>query len=687
MLYFQQTHDLCYLTWLYFTAVTATAVGYGHQIMRVIFVLKIEEIGGYAEISHLINIWKYLIRILTWWFVVTGFIYYVSKDMNFCTRLVRMILAVFPDFTPYRPILRNKHIVFCGHLNTQKIRIFIKTRINRDADLVFLGDCTPCVNCESPLEGLHPVQGLVQDGRELAAIHKARACIFLSNQNSKDQEGEDLGNIKLALDVSRSTASPVLLELLQCKSKELFDEVFQPRPEDGDVSVFCYAEFKLRLMGYSCLIPGFSTLLANLILPDRVEDIASQTHDSVKWEKEYNFGKTSLICNTHLSKCFGNMTLHEAVELCHKKLGLILLGIEIHEDNNRKIIVYPSNPCVVIPQNTVGYFCTRGTEILQRASLYCALCHGSQDEEGLFDVPCKCDDRGKTSLCASDAGPARTLRTEVENCVGSSEKDFDDFLLTQDELSSFDLLGHVVIFIIANQESPAIGLKNLCQPLRSNCVHPSHLHRIIIIRPLDYLRKEIYFVISYPWAKEVLQVVKLASCQMCVLLSAKPEKLDSRFDFTFEMLKTISSRLVRTRNMAAMMYDPVDGQCNFCQRLPVLVSRITDEPETPVSDTLAVAVGQTIPPALCHSFAYLNYGRSDVLSFACTLMQGGLSPKSLVEQGYDEVQVRLLDPVDLKDEAINCRGTYEEVFRNALHSNMLALDSTENWLEVLKFLL
>ncbi|XP_037791875.1 uncharacterized protein LOC119587182 [Penaeus monodon] len=160
---------------------------------------------------------------------------------------------------------------------------------------------------------------------------------------------------------------------------------------------------------------------------------------------------------------------------------------------------------------------------------------------------------------------------------------------------------------------------------------------------------------------------------MCVLLNAKPEKPDPRFDFAFEMLKTISSRLVRTRNMAAMMYDPVDGQCNFSQRLPVLVSRITDEPETPVSDILAVAVGQTIPPALCHSFAYLNYGRSDVLSFACTLMQGGLSPKSLVEQGYDEVQVRLLDPVDLKEEAINSRGTYEEVFRNALHSNMLCL--------------
>ncbi|XP_037791895.1 calcium-activated potassium channel slowpoke-like isoform X1 [Penaeus monodon] len=50
--------------------------------MRVIFVLKIEEIGGYAEISRFVLIWKYLIRILTWWFVVTGFIYYIERLVN-----------------------------------------------------------------------------------------------------------------------------------------------------------------------------------------------------------------------------------------------------------------------------------------------------------------------------------------------------------------------------------------------------------------------------------------------------------------------------------------------------------------------------------------------------------------------------------------------------------------------------
>ncbi|XP_037779188.1 LOW QUALITY PROTEIN: calcium-activated potassium channel slowpoke-like [Penaeus monodon] len=592
----------------------------GLQFMRMIFVLKTEEMGGYAETSRGFLIRKYLSRILTLWFMVAGLIHFIEgldnqlssekpHDLRYGTwlyftavtvttvgygdvtcktmivrffltislpiamvlygkylpDLVRMIYTAVPDFKPYRPILSGRHIVFCGYLNAQKIRTFIKTGINRDADLVFLGDCTPCENRESPLQGLHPVQGLVQDGRELAAeimllysllvarlnsfyIHEAHACIFLSNQKSKDQEGEDFRNINSALDVSRSTTSPVHLELLQCKSKKLFDKVFQPRPEDGNVSVFCYAEFKLKLMGYSCLVPGFSTLLANLILPDMVEDMDNQTHDFI-WEEEYNFGRSSLICTTCLSDSFESMTLHEAVELCHKKLGLILLGIEIHEGHNRKIIVYPSNPCVVIPQNTVGYFCNRGIEILQRASIYCSLCHGSQDEEGLFDGPCKCDkiEKRKQKLEAQDSKQT-SLR---------AEGDFE---------------------------------------------------------------------------------------------SVSPHQEHGGYDVWH-----------------------MDGQCNFCQRLPVLVSHITDEPMAPVSDTLAVAVGQTIPPALFHSFAYLNYGRSDVLSFACTLMQGGLSPKSLVEQGYDEVQVRLLDPVDLKDEAINSRGTYEEVFRNALYRNMLCL--------------
>ncbi|XP_063614173.1 calcium-activated potassium channel slowpoke-like, partial [Penaeus indicus] len=668
----EEPHELTYGTWLYFTVVTLTTVGYGDITCK---------------------------TTLCRCYLIISIVFTLVLYATYIPELVMRIGKLETNVMPYVPILARRHIVFCGFLDPQKIRSFVTRWIDRGVDLVFLGDCTPGKDVEDPfpsLLDLRPVQGLVQDGQQLVGIHEARACIFLSSQKNLDQEGEDFGNICSALCASRSTTSPVLLELLQCKSKKLFDELLQSRPE-RNLSVFCYAEFKLRLVGYSCLVPGFSTLLANLILPDMEKDMGNQTYELI-WEKEYNFGRSSFIYTTRLSASFESLTLHEAVELCYKKLGLILLGIKTDEGKSSKIIVYPSNAYFVIPENTVGYFCTREIEILQRASLYCSLC--SQDEEGLFDGPCKCDktekrkmkvktqDFDKTSLCASGAGPARPLQTVDENFVGSSEKKFEEFIKTQDELKAFDLDGHVVVFVLANQDSPASGLENLCHPLRSNCVHPSHLHRIIIIGPLDYLRKEwvqlrgipeIYFADGYPWAKETLEVVKLASCQMCVLLNAGPEKLDSHFNFAFEVLKVTSSQLVRTKNKAAMMFGgapTVNGQCNFCKRLPVLVSHITDEPMTPANDTLAVAVGWTIPPALCLSFAYLNYDRSDILSFACTLLQGGLSPESLVKQscvGYDQVQVRLLVPLDAKCETINNGGTYGELFCLALHNNMLCL--------------
>ncbi|XP_063603483.1 calcium-activated potassium channel slowpoke-like isoform X2 [Penaeus indicus] len=664
-------HDLTYGSWIYSTVKTISSIGFGDMTC------KTTHCKLWASIS-----------------LVCSLYWLASKKST----LMRNISKLPKFITPYRPKVSRGHIVFCGFLDAQKIRSFVTHWTNRGVDLVFLGDCTRGKDDEDlfpPLLDLHPVQGLVQDGQQLVAIHEACACIILSNQKNMDQEGEDFGNICLALCASRSTTSPVYLELLQSKSKKLFDELFQSRRE-LNLSVFCYAEFKLRLVGYSCLVPGFSTLLANLILPDMAKDMGN-TYELI-WEKEYNFGRSSFIYTTRLSASFESLTLHEAVELCYKKLGLILLGIKTDEGKSSKVIVYPSNAYFVIPENTVGYFCTREIEILQRASLYCSLC--SQDEEGLFDGPCKCDktekrkmkvktqDFDKTSLCASGAGPARPLQTVDENFVGSSEKKFEEFIKTQDELKAFDLDGHVVVFVLANQDSPASGLENLCHPLRSNCVHPSHLHRIIIIGPLDYLRKEwvqlrgipeIYFADGYPWAKETLEVVKLASCQMCVLLNAGPEKLDSHFNFAFEVLKVTSSQLVRTKNKAAMMFGgapTVNGQCNFCKRLPVLVSHITDEPMTPANDTLAVAVGWTIPPALCLSFAYLNYDRSDILSFACTLLQGGLSPESLVKQscvGYDQVQVRLLVPLDAKCETINNGGTYGELFCLALHNNMLCL--------------
>nr|XP_027209351.1 calcium-activated potassium channel slowpoke-like [Penaeus vannamei] len=669
-LFFKNPHTMTYATWLYFSVVTVSTVGYGDFTCKTM-------IGRCLIVLCIVS-------------AISSFAMHIPE-------LNRLLSKPPPGFLAYVPVLPSRHIVFCGYLNNRKICSFFTNRIDMVADLVFLGESTPYEEDEifTSLRGLHPVQGLLQDGCQLAAIHEARACIFLSNERSIKQEEEDFRNISAALSVSGYTTSPIHLELLQCKNKTILDELFQSRDECC-LSVFCYAEFKLRLIGYSCLVPGFSTLLANLILPDVEKDIVNQT-PNLSWEKEYNFGRSSSIYMTHLSASFENLTLDEAVNLCYSKLGLILLGIKTENGNSNRIIIYPSNPHFVIPQKTLGFFCTREVKKLKRAELYCSFC---QDSKGRLDDPCKCDKKkknledeaqdfektlemidenanGSHSKKVVGAEPLEVLK---ENFVGSSEKRFNECIKTHDEMITFDLRGHVVIFIIANQDSPAIGLQNLCQPLRSNCIRNSHLHRIIIMGPLDYLRKEwgqlwkipeIYFADGYPWDKETREMVKLATCQMCIILNAEPGKLDSRFNMAFEVLKETSRQLGRLVNKGAPGgTTTMDGQCNYCQRLPIFISHVTDEPMTPANDTFAVAVGRTIPPALCHSFPYLNYDKSDILSFVSKLLQGGLSPESLVEQrsaGSDQVLVRLLDIETSKEK------TYGDVFCLALQSNILCL--------------
>ncbi|XP_047500662.1 calcium-activated potassium channel slowpoke-like isoform X2 [Penaeus chinensis] len=170
----------------------------GPQFMRSIFLLKIPEIGGSGEISRGILITKSLSKVLTAWFVMAGLIHLNEglgdptslekpHDLTFGTwlyfavitlttvgygdvsckttlgrcfltisifftlvlyatyipELVMMIGKLPPDFMPYTPILAGRHIVFCGSLDTQKIRSFVTRWIDREVDLVFLGDGCP----------------------------------------------------------------------------------------------------------------------------------------------------------------------------------------------------------------------------------------------------------------------------------------------------------------------------------------------------------------------------------------------------------------------------------------------------------------------------------------------------------------------------------------------------------------
>ncbi|XP_042855646.1 calcium-activated potassium channel slowpoke-like [Penaeus japonicus] len=637
---FDNPHNETFATWLYFIVVTVSTVGYGDFSCKTM-------VGKGITIVIIV-------------FVLSMFARYMPVLLSTINKPPRY-------FRKYNPNSSKRHIVYCGRLNQEMICHFLNPGINRVTDLVFLGDQTLTLEdrgfFQQNPQGLYYVRGTVLEGLRLAAINEARACIVTADGKSVDPQREDEANVFRVFSILDLTSTTrVMLELLHYQNKEILNYGLSSS-EESRLSVFSYSEFKLRLVGYSSLVPGFSTLLANLLLPHTVEILGMS---NLVWEREYQYGKRSKIYMEPLSESLEGMTLHEAVELCYRKLKLILLGIKTTDADDSKIIIYPSNPNFIIPQRTLGFFCTRKIKRLQSNSL------------------------SVTEAEPSVYSPTRATQEilEHQNFYVTPDRDFDMCIMTEDELKAANLRGHVVVFVLAKPDSPTIGLENICQPLRSDCINPSHFRKIIFMGSLDYMKKEwkqlknipeIYVADGSPLAKESLEAVELASCQMCILLSAEPEEFESRLDLAFQVIERKSRRLVRIVDKAATMSgddSTPDRLSASPDRLPVLASHAIGEPMVSM-DTLSLAVGRKIPPSLYQSFGFLNYDNSEVLGFAYTLVTGGLWPGSLKKQisaGYDMVKTRLL-PLTSGAFAAFCKeGTYGELFVFALQKyNILCL--------------
>ena len=51
-------------------------------------------------------------------------------------------------------------------------------------------------------------------------------------------------------------------------------------------------------------------------------------------------------------------------------------------------------------------------------------------------------------------------------------------------------IGHVVVCLFADPDSPLIGLRNLVMPLRASNFHYHELKHVVIVGSVEYLRRE-----------------------------------------------------------------------------------------------------------------------------------------------------------------------------------------------------
>ncbi len=95
-------------------------------------------------------------------------------------------------------------------------------------------------------------------------MKNADACLILANKESSIPDSEDEANIMRVISIKNYHPSvKIIIQLLQYHNKMYLLNIPSWDWRRGDDAV-CIAELKLGLLAQSCLVPGFSSLMANM---------------------------------------------------------------------------------------------------------------------------------------------------------------------------------------------------------------------------------------------------------------------------------------------------------------------------------------------------------------------------------------------------------------------------------------
>uniref|UniRef100_A0A0K2UBH4 Slowpoke [Drosophila melanogaster] n=1 Tax=Lepeophtheirus salmonis TaxID=72036 RepID=A0A0K2UBH4_LEPSM len=414
----------------------------------------------------------------------------------------------------------------------------------------------------------------------------ASACLVIANKFCEEPDAEDVANIMRVISLKNYCENTrVIIQLMQYHNKGYLLNIpgWDWRRDDQAV---CINELKLGFIAQSCLAPGFSTLVSNLVI---MGDDGDGSKITPHWKQEYLNSSSRVVLAETLSPTFVGMKFIRAAEICYSKLNLLLLAIEERKYEGGEIYINPKDR--IINANEIGLFITDSADSVKRAWYYCRKCHASiKNERQVTKCPCK---RTAVRLLGDYAGK-RSINKRILNdsMIESKQQQPIDlegqslnpnsaalFNITQrkrkkSQLSlivegsnqnkmKFDSTGmyhwcpamdlsvcsmdrqkasmtvfknHVVVAVFANPDSPLIGLRNLVMPLRASNIHYNDLIHIVIVGNAQYLQREwkllqnmpkVHIFNGSPLSRADLRAVKIELCRMCVILSAKvPSRME-----------------------------------------------------------------------------------------------------------------------------------------------------------------
>ncbi|XP_048474479.1 calcium-activated potassium channel subunit alpha-1-like [Rhincodon typus] len=275
----------------------------------------------------------------------------------------------------YSHFTGKKYVIVCGHITCNSIHDFLKdfTRKEREessTDIVVMENFNPGLELQALFKRhttqMKFFQGSVLNPSDLDRIRpdNADACLILADKNCLNPEAEDSANIMRAIAVKQYCPEiRVIAQVLQYHSKAYLQNIPSWDMKRRD-SVICLSELKMGFIAQNCIVPGFSTLLANLFVKDpQVE------HKTGTWLDIYKEGLSQEIYTEFLSDSFVGMSFNSVCELCYIRLKLLLIAIRYRTSSDdiryRYILINPDHR-ILIQEHTLGFFISKKRTLVHR---------------------------------------------------------------------------------------------------------------------------------------------------------------------------------------------------------------------------------------------------------------------------------------------------------------------------------
>eukprot|EP00736_Rhodelphis_marinus_P014370 Rmarinus@m.1205 len=319
---------------LYYVVVTVTTVGYG-------------EITPETDIT----------RIVMSFTIIVFFVVIPIK--------VSQLVGVIESTPEFRHGLHRtpsgRHIVLCGSMEASAICVFLKELFhdrhypaNADLRVVLLNPDLPSLELRQVLEipefetRVMYYRGTAMDEDDLCAIRAyASAAVFVltrrsppayedrlailrtmailklfSSRKTAEEEAESFRGVGRSAQMPRHTRTPppVFLQLNRYSRRVEFLK------RAGVAKIFCVEKMKMQVLARTCLCPGFSTLLCNLLSShDRPQTKPLPMDD---WQAEYSWGMCNGIHKLEFDETFFDLPFPRAVEDLYRSFGVVLFAVQ-----------------------------------------------------------------------------------------------------------------------------------------------------------------------------------------------------------------------------------------------------------------------------------------------------------------------------------------------------------------------